>query len=322
MSNNEQKSTNKKSGKAAAGDSEPQNTVTTESTPAHATDKSEVKRARAGAKSKTKPKTKTPTSVKEEIKTQDQLPETKMEVHHHPQLEHNPKPWKEYLIEGFMIFIAVMMGFIAENIREDITNNEHVRQLTTQLVQDLKADTIQLNEIFRAETRIVKYNDTLFNLLQIPLEKTDTRRIQKLVAASHSMWPFHPSAGAIDAIKNELHLKQFSNSEIISYFSGYERHIELLHTAQDINLQYQRIYLDPFLTQHFTPANMIAAFSDVSTPTAKMRNLTQGDLDQLAADIVLIRIVGKEMITDNRKLNNDAVNLLKYVIKQYRLEDK
>ncbi len=54
-----------------------------------------------------------------------------MEVQHHPQLEHKHKAWKEYLLEGFMIFIAVMMGFIAENIREDITNREHVKQLTT-----------------------------------------------------------------------------------------------------------------------------------------------------------------------------------------------
>src|ERR1700739_4752182 len=59
-----------------------------------------------------------------------------MEVHHHPQLEHKPKRWKEYLLEGFMIFIAVMMGFIAENIRENINNHEHVKQLTAQLVRD------------------------------------------------------------------------------------------------------------------------------------------------------------------------------------------
>src|ERR1700730_277299 len=68
-------------------------------------------------------------------------PETEMEVHHLPQLDHKPKPWKEYLLEGLMIFIAVMLGFFAENIREDITNNEHVRQLTSQLVKDLKTDT-------------------------------------------------------------------------------------------------------------------------------------------------------------------------------------
>lgn len=31
-------------------------------------------------------------------------PET-MEVHHHPQLEHKPKPWKEYVLEYIMIVL-------------------------------------------------------------------------------------------------------------------------------------------------------------------------------------------------------------------------
>jgi len=74
--------------------------------------------------------------------TEPQTPQkdTEMEVHHHPQLDHRHKPWKEYLLEGFMIFIAVMMGFIAENVRENITNSEHAEQLTSQLAQDLRAD--------------------------------------------------------------------------------------------------------------------------------------------------------------------------------------
>ena len=45
-----------------------------------------------------------------------------MEVHHHPKLDH--KPWKEYFLEGLMIFIAVCMGFIAENIREHISDKK------------------------------------------------------------------------------------------------------------------------------------------------------------------------------------------------------
>jgi hypothetical protein len=288
--------------------------------------RSEANKPKAGEKPKTsrpKPKAKeTENFSQEQPPTANlKLPTEKMEVHHHPQLDHKRKPWKEYLLEGFMIFIAVMMGFIAENIREDITNNEHARQLTLQLVHDLKADTMQLNYIAKAETKIVKYNDTLFTLLQQPLEKADTRRIQKLLANSHSMWPFHQSGGAMAAIKNELHLKQFSNSDIVSYFALYERTIELLHTDQDINLQYQRTYLDPFLTQHFTPANMVAAFDNFSIPTAQMRELTQRDLDQLAADMVLIRIISNEMVRDNKQAKNDAVNLLKYVTKQYQLEE-
>src|ERR1035438_6952848 len=186
-------------------------------------------------------------------------PENEMEVHHHPQLDHKPKPWKEYLLEGLMIFIAVMLGFIAENIREDITNSEHVRQLRSQMVQDLKTDTIRLDDIIANEKRMLRSNDTLFSLLQEPLEKLDTKKMQKVAINAHNMWPFHPSLGAITAIKNELHLKQFSNSEIISYIARYEGNIELLHTVQDITPQYQRNFLDPFFSRDFTPANLDAA---------------------------------------------------------------
>jgi hypothetical protein len=70
-----------------------------------------------------------------------------MEVHHHPQLEHKPKPWKEYLLEGLMIFVAVTMGFFAESLREHITNNEKEKQVITSLVSDLKEDTATLNKI-------------------------------------------------------------------------------------------------------------------------------------------------------------------------------
>jgi hypothetical protein len=330
MSKNDQQSTNKRKSKSVEA-SLPKNRVRAEGVSDNSADKPE----KSNPEPKTKLKAKKPKQkeISETIKSEVNEAEvnksefehptseiTEMEVHHHPQLDHKPKPWKEYLLEGFMIFIAVMMGFIAENIRENITNNEHVKQLTSQLVHDLRADTAQLNYIYQNESLIIKYNDTLSSLLQQPLGNADTRRIQKLAANSHSMWPFHPSMGAIAAIKNELHLKQFSDSEIINHFSEYERDIELLHTTQDVNLQYQRIYLDPFLTAHLTPANMDAAFSSTAVPTAKMRNLTQADLDQLATDMTLIRIISHEMLIDNRRLKNDAVKLLKYVTEQYNLE--
>src|ERR1700761_4100630 len=86
-------------------------------------------------------------------KPEQPLTENKMEVHHHPDLEHKHKPWKEYLLEGLMIFIAVMMGFIAENVREDITNNQHAAQLTSRLIHDLKTDTTNLNHKIAQETK-------------------------------------------------------------------------------------------------------------------------------------------------------------------------
>ncbi|MGZ3751845.1 MAG: hypothetical protein ACXVAU_11245 [Mucilaginibacter sp.] len=329
MDKSEDKSTNKGKNEPKAEGMKPKNTVRkTVKFKADAMDN--PGKTSAGSKTKNKKpnhvvqsgETQNSAPLVKQANPQNPLSETEMEVHHHPQLEHKPKHWKEYLLEGFMIFIAVMMGFIAENIRENISNSEHARQLISQLVQDLKTDTVRLNKIYAEEAQIVKSNDTLFNLLQQPLEKADAKWILKLVSNSHSMSPFHPSAGSIAAIKNELHLKQFSNSRIISYIAKYEGHIELLHTVQDITLLYQRSYLDLFLRLHFSPSNIDAAFSQHPLQNVQMRNLTQEDITQLGADMVLVRINSRELVRDNRLLKDDAVSLLQYITKQYQLEDE
>jgi hypothetical protein len=51
-----------------------------------------------------------------------------------------------------------------------------------------------------------------------------------------------------------------------------------------------------------------------------MRNLTQADLTQLRSDMVLIRVVSNELLEDNKRLKKNAVELLKYVNKQYDLK--
>jgi len=51
-----------------------------------------------------------------------------MEVHHHPDLHHKPKPWKEYLLEYLMIFLAVMTGFFAESYREHLSDKSKEKE--------------------------------------------------------------------------------------------------------------------------------------------------------------------------------------------------
>ena len=63
-----------------------------------------------------------------------------MEVHHHPDLHHKPKKWKEYFLEFLMIFLAVTMGFFAESLRENINNKERLHNYIESLVSDLKSD--------------------------------------------------------------------------------------------------------------------------------------------------------------------------------------
>src|SRR5215467_10896228 len=135
-----------------------------------------------------------------------------MEVHHHPHVE--KKKFKEYFLEFLMIFLAVTMGFFAESVRENISNNEHARLLTEQLVKDLKIDTTRLAAAISFENGQRKTIDTLFTLLQQPIASADTRSIQQLIVNTYALKLFNPSNGAISAIEKELNIKQFSGTEL------------------------------------------------------------------------------------------------------------
>ena len=70
-----------------------------------------------------------------------------MEVHHHPNLHHQAKPWKEYLLEFLMIFLAVTLGFFAENIREYISEGKKAKEYVLSFKEDLIKDTNNIDKV-------------------------------------------------------------------------------------------------------------------------------------------------------------------------------
>jgi len=67
-----------------------------------------------------------------------------MEVHHHPDLHHEKKKFKEYFLECIMIFIAVTLGFFAETIRDGISERHRERDYIVGLINNLRDDTSNL----------------------------------------------------------------------------------------------------------------------------------------------------------------------------------
>src|SRR6202162_5030093 len=84
-----------------------------------------------------------------------------MEVHHHPDVHHKRKNFREYFLEFLMIFLAVTMGFFAENIREYFSDNGKEKQYLELLVDDLKKDTAALNYSIRRLQFNIENGDSL-----------------------------------------------------------------------------------------------------------------------------------------------------------------
>ena len=86
-----------------------------------------------------------------------------MEVHHHP-VPHKAgekKNFKEYLLEGLMIFIAVTMGFFAETIRESLVEKNQARSYIGSLDKDISNDVQVLPKLIQYQTLQIKLADSL-----------------------------------------------------------------------------------------------------------------------------------------------------------------
>ena len=73
------------------------------------------------------------------------------------------KRLKEYLREGLMIFVAVLMGFLAENVREEVWNRQKEKQFMRSYVQNLKQDSIMLEQHISDNNHKVSYLDSLLS---------------------------------------------------------------------------------------------------------------------------------------------------------------
>jgi hypothetical protein len=82
-----------------------------------------------------------------------------MEVHHHPKVE--KKNFKEYFLEFIMIFLAVTLGFFAEQIQELFANKAKVKEYMHEIVENLKYDTTRCSLNAQSNIEIQRGLDSL-----------------------------------------------------------------------------------------------------------------------------------------------------------------
>ncbi len=56
------------------------------------------------------------------------------------------KSWKSYFLDFAMVFLAVFLGFWAENFRSQIQEEKKVEKIKQAIVRDMKKDLLQLDD--------------------------------------------------------------------------------------------------------------------------------------------------------------------------------
>src|SRR5450432_1671017 len=244
-----------------------------------------------------------------------------MEVHHHPHVPHGSKKFKDYFLEFLMIFLAVSMGFFAENVREYITDKNHVEELSGQLREDLKNDTANVQKLIEFESVQVKRTDSLYAMLIQPPGHIDYKKLQDMIVSCDRMDIFYPSAGAISTIKKDLHLKEFVRTKIALHIDNYEKMVIVLQAFENRNIEYLGKYIETFLSNHFTPENAAVAVVRMPVVNETMRNLKPADLVQLSVDINLIKAYNLVLLNRYTKVKSEATAFIQHINSTYKLDN-
>ena len=258
-----------------------------------------------------------------------------MEVHHHPDMHHKKKNFKEYFLEFLMIFLAVTMGFFAESYREHLADKEKVKQAIGSLVKCLASDTAQLNTMIRSNLLVANYLDSLVNLKNANLTTDENK--QKFYDYSFTGftedWYFKTNDAAMQQIKSNGILGLIKNQNIIDSIFGYELKNKITVAQEADNYYLFKEFLPDFKkVVDFTQIRDSSALSFkmsykfFSWHWKKVSQLTI-DTDKEKLKIIFSNASAMEVALEGyaqfmQDQKDYAKNLIAFLNKEYHLEDK
>jgi hypothetical protein len=147
-----------------------------------------------------------------------------MEVHHHPHVE--KKSFKEYFLEFLMIFLAVTMGFFAENIREHLADKKKEKEIIIALKKNLEEDTVHLNRLISLYIPAFHLwiDSSHHEIDSLPLKGNERRITQALFNSTY--WEIYtPPAVSQTILKNPATFNLIQNERVVTEIFKYNARI-------------------------------------------------------------------------------------------------
>ena len=246
-----------------------------------------------------------------------------MEVHHHPDLHHKPKAWKEYFLEFLMIFLAVTLGFFAESIRENIKEHKIAKELAASLYSDLKQDTAATNNISAFRSEKEKKIDSLFLLLGQHPQKINAVRFFQLIIPVFSTEDFseEQSTGTITQLNNAGYLRFYTYTDIPRALSQYESSVNSLSAMEKMESTETIDKGISFLREQIDPALFNAGYSNKNIPDSAVVSCSSSDgFRLLYGNCVVIKILNYNINHHNLSdVKEKAEHLMAILKNEYHL---
>lgn len=163
-----------------------------------------------------------------------------MEVHHSH--SHGKKKWSERLFEFLLLFFAVFLGFVSENIREKVVERHRTKQYIEFLIRDLKTDTANINSLCLGNDTLINIFDSLIVKLRDFKNGQDARSLYYFDTWSHQFFTFTHTSRAIDQLLNAGQLRLIDDVNLTDSISAYYENVKGLEDYGKLYMDYSKIW--------------------------------------------------------------------------------
>jgi hypothetical protein len=244
-----------------------------------------------------------------------------MEVHHAHHPAHKKK-WSEYLLEFFMLFFAVTLGFFAENQREQLTEKHREQQYMQSLYEDLKNDTATLNNLVHYDTiQTAKLDSTNLILKNRKWDPTTIKLLYRLNLKTLGSIRFNLSERTAAQLKNAggmrlVEKRQLSN-KIAEYWARTENLRQYENFVEDLKLKAREKSYSIFDQNYYEDVTFGLVSADAKLMTQDNYFLTEyaNRLNHVNNSLK------KVLLPSVARINKKALDLIIELKKEYKLDE-
>jgi len=250
-----------------------------------------------------------------------------MEVHHHPDIHHKPKKWKEYFLEFLMIFLAVTLGFIAENLREHITESSKEKQYIAGFIRNVKDDTANLHHVIESDKQQVKGVDSMLNLSHVNMAIDSNRKSFYYIAIRYfyNSSSFKSNDATLQQLKSTGDYRLIEKDHVADSLAKYDADIHSIYSQG----AYYEVYFKEILSRLDELTDMTILGDTSLIINEKMMNRPfpplrddDGKLPTLFNKIFDFRIITNAYVENFLKPQlENSKNLIAFLKKEYDIKD-
>mgnify|MGYP003423256284 FL=1 len=256
-----------------------------------------------------------------------------MEVHHHSHTAR--KKWTHYFWEFLMLFLAVSLGFYAENTREGILHKKEVKTQLNSMLSDLQSDMILFDSVTDRNSYGAQMADSLVELLHSDITNT-TEIYFAARTVTANLGYYYVNSKSFDQLKSAGMLRYIKNKELLdsvgTYYASFQwlaYQIDLLRLKMDeIHKGNTRLF-DSYVFQQMTMNIKIIANSGlggrrttVNKPLVKPSLLSTDvkDINAVSLNYHYYSTTIKFYIRNAIALQNRANKLIEMIKKEYKFD--